>query len=149
MILIEQIKKLREQTNISITECKKALEEANGDIEKAKDILKNKGVILAKKKNEKETGEGIVHTYVHSNKKIGAMIELRCQSDFVARTEDFQKLALELCLQITASDPKEITELMAEPWIRDTNKTIKDLINEYIVKFGENIVVKNFIRYEI
>jgi len=91
---------------------------------------------------------GIIESYIHSGKKIGAMVELHCESDFVAHSEDFQKLAHELCLQIAAIDPENIP-LLKQPWIRDETKTIKDLIDEYISKFGENIILKRFARFEI
>jgi elongation factor Ts len=148
MALIDQIKKLREETGISITECKKALNEAKGDIEKAKEILKKWGRTFAEKKSERETRNGIIESYIHPGKKIGAMVELHCESDFVAKSEEFQKLAHELCLQIAAVDPKE-TSLMEQPWIRDETKTIKALIDEYIAKLGENIIIKRFVRYEL
>ena len=148
MISIDQIKKLREETDISIGECKIALKEADGDIEKAKKILMERGKLLAKKRTERETGQGIIQTYVHPGKRIGAMVELRCESDFVAKTDDFQKLAHELCLQIAAVSTQE-TELSEQPWIKDESKTIKQLIDEYIAKFGENIILKRFIRYEL
>ena len=148
MITIDQIKKLREETDLSIGECQKALREAGGDIKKAKEILMKKGEILAKKRSEKETGQGVIETYVHPGKRIGAMVELRCESDFVARSPDFQKLAHELCLQIAAISSKE-TELFKQPWIRDETKNIKELIDEYIAKFGENIILKRFIRYDL
>jgi elongation factor Ts len=148
MVTISQIRKLREETEISISECKKALEEAKGDLEKAKEILKKKYGDLAKKRKEKETKEGIVEAYIHSGRKIGVMVELHCESDFVAKSPEFQKLAHELCLQIAAIDPKEIP-LMEQNWIRDEKKKIKDLIDEYIAKFGENITLKRFVRYKI
>ncbi len=148
MVSIDQIKKLREDTGISITQCKKALEEANGDIEKAKEILKKWGANFAEKKIQRETKQGIIESYIHSNKKIGAMIELGCETDFVAKNPDFQKLAHELCMQIAAINPEE-TPILDQLWIKDQTKTIKDLINEYISKLGENIVLKRFIRYEI
>ena len=97
---------------------------------------------------KKELTQGIIETYIHPNKKIGAMVELLCETDFVARTEEFKKLAHELCLQIAAMNPKK-TSLMRQPWIRDETKTIKDLIDEYIAKLGEDIVIKKFVRYEI
>jgi len=147
MITIEQIKKLREETGVSIMECKSSLIEAKGDFKKAKEILKNRGSQVAGKKIKRRTGQGIIEGYIHPGKKIGAMIELHCESDFVSRSEDFQKLAHELCLQIAAMNPKK-TSLMSQPWIRDETKTIKDLIQEYITKLGENINIKRFIRYE-
>jgi elongation factor Ts len=148
MVSIDKIKKLREETSISITECKKALEKAGGDMGKAKEILKKIEKSFSEKKKEREAKEGIVESYIHPGKKVGVMIELNCESDFVARSEDFQKLAHELCLQIAAIDPEEIP-ILEQPWIRDENIIIKDLIEDYIVKLGENIVLKKYVRYEI
>jgi elongation factor Ts len=148
MVSIDQIKKLRDETDLSIGECQKALQEAKGDIERAKEILIKRGKKLAQKRLERETGQGIVEAYVHPGKKIGAMVELRCESDFVARSQDFQKLAHELCLQIAAIPPEE-QELMKQPWIKDEQKTIRELIDESIAKFGENIILKRFVRYEL
>jgi len=148
MISLEKIKQLREETGVSISECQKALEKAKGDLKRAKETLKKSSRDLAREKKEREVKAGIIESYIHSGKKIGVMIELHCESDFVARSEDFQKLAHELCLQIAAISPEEIP-LSKQPWIRDETKTIKDLIDEYIAKFGENIVLKNFIRYEL
>ena len=145
---VSQIKQLREETGVSISECKKALEEAKGEVKKAKEILKKSGQNFAQRKVDRQTKAGIIESYIHSGKKAGAMIEINCESDFVARSEDFQKLAHELCLQIVAISSEEIP-LLEQPWIRDETKTIKDLINEYIAKFGENIVVKRFTRYEL
>ena len=146
MNLIEKIKKLREETEISISECKKVLEEAKGDLNKAKEILKKRYGEIAKKRKERETKEGVVEAYIHPGKKIGVLLELRCESDFVAKNPEFQKLAHELCLQIAAIDPQEIP-LLEQNWIRDESKKIKDLISEYIAKFDENIVVERFARF--
>ena len=107
---IEKLKQLRQETCVSLSECKKALEESKDDIDKAKEILRKWGKTLAGKKTERITNQGIVETYVHPNKRIGVMIELRCESDFVARSEEFQKLAHELCLQIAAANPLFIKE---------------------------------------
>lgn len=148
MISINQIKQMRQETGVSIIECKKALEEAKGDIKKAKEILKNWGKSFAEKKKEKEVKEGIIESYIHSGKKIGVMVEIHCESDFVAKSKDFKQLSHELCLQITAINPEEIP-ILEQPWIKDEKITIKDLINEYITKLGENIVLKRFTRYEI
>ncbi len=97
---------------------------------------------------EKELNQGVIEAYIHPNKKIGALVELKCETDFVARTEEFKKLAHELCLQIAAMNPKK-SSLIRQPWIKDEAKTVKDLVEEYIVKLGENIIVKRFVRYEI
>ena len=110
MITINQIKQLRQETGVSISECKKALEESNGDIEKAKEILRKWGKDLAGKKKEREANQGIVEAYVHPNRKVGAMLGLHCESDFVARSEEFQNLAHEICLQITAMNPSFVRE---------------------------------------
>jgi len=148
MNLLEKIKQLRKETEISIAECKKALEEAKGDLEMAKEILKKRYGQIAKKRKERETKEGIVEAYIHPGRKIGVLLELRCESDFVAKNPEFQKLAHELCLQIAAIDPEEIP-LLEQNWIRDESKKIKDLISEYIAKFDENIVVERFARFQI
>ena len=147
MIKIEQIKKLREETSVSITECQKALEKAKGDFQKAKEILKKWGKDFAKKTAEREVKQGIISSYIHPNKKIGVLLELNCETDFVAGNKDFQNLAHELCLQIAAmGDNRPILE---QPWIKDETKTIRDLIDEYITKLGENIIIKRFTRYEL
>ncbi len=148
MVNINQIKQLREQTGLSISECKNALGEAKGDFEKAKEILKEWGKKFSVERKQRETGQGVVESYIHSGKRIGVMIDLRCETDFVAKSDDFQKLAHELCLQLAAVLPEEIP-LLEQKWIKDEAKTIKDLLNESIAKFGENIVLKNFVRYEI
>lgn len=148
MINLTQIKQLRQETGLSISECKKALQESKGDLGKAREILKKLGKEFAQKKAKRETRQGVIESYVHPNRKVGAMIELHCESDFVANSEEFRKLAHELCLQITAISPEEIP-LLEQPWIRDETKKIKDLIAEYIAKFGENIVIKKFVRCEI
>ena len=130
-------------------ECKKALKEAGDDIEKAKEILRKRGIIFAQKKVGKTTEEGIIESYIHSNGRIGVLIDFRCETDFVARSEEFKKLAHELCLQIAATSPQEKNSFLSEPWIRDESKIVKDLISEYVAKLGENIVVERFVRYEI
>ena len=124
MIGIDQIKNLRQETGVSVSECKKALEQANGDIQKAKEILREWGKELANKKSGREAGLGIVETYVHPNKKIGAMIELRCETDFVAKSKDFKELAHELCLQITAMNPLFLQEEDIEEKFLDGEKKI-------------------------
>ena len=148
MVNIDQIKQLRQETGVSISECKKALEETKGDNEKAKEILRKWGKELAGKKAERDVSLGVVESYIHPDKRIGAMVELRCETDFVAKSEDFKKLAHELCLQIASMNPEK-DSLMSQLWIKDETKTIKDLIEEYIAKLGENIVIKKFIRFDI
>ena len=147
MISIDQIKQLRGLTGASIAECKKALEKSKGDIDKARQVLKKLGQDFARKRTGRETEEGIIDSYIHAGKKLGVLLELNCESDFVARSDDFKKLAHELCLHIAAF-LEEDTPLLEQPWIKDQNKTVKDLVDEYIAKFGENITIKRFSRYE-
>ena len=147
MVTIEQIKQLREETAVSVQDCKKALIDAGGDLKKAKEILKKWGKDLATKKASRGTEQGIIASYIHPNKKIGVLLELDCETDFVGKSQGFQNLAHELCLQIAAT--REENPLLEQFWIKDQTKTIKDLINDYISKTGENIVVKRFTRYEI
>jgi elongation factor Ts len=147
MVTIDQIKQLREETAVSVQDCKKALIDTGGDLKKAKEILKKWGKDLAAKKASRGTEQGIIATYIHPNKKIGVLLELDCETDFVAKSSGFQNLAHELCLQIAAT--REENPLLEQFWIKDQTKTIKDLINDYISKTGENIVVKRFTRYEI
>ena len=146
---IEKVKKLREKTSISIMDCKEALEDTNGDIEKALKILKKKGAdILAKKKGRK-TQEGLVGAYLHQDGKVAAMVKVSCESDFVARNEEFRNFAHELAMQIAAMAPSNIKELLVQPYIKDVKKTIKDLLEETVAKLGENIKIEDFVRFEI
>lgn len=145
---IDQIKKLRDETGLSISECGLALQEAGGDIEKAKDFLKKMGKKMAEKKAQRSTEQGIIDSYIHPNKKLGVILQLGCETDFAAKSADVQALAHELCLQIAGFQEEE-APFLEQPWIKDQTKTIKDLIEEYIAKVGENIVVKRFIRYQI
>jgi elongation factor Ts len=148
MIEIEKIKKLREETNLSISECKKALESCGGDLDKARAILKQSGKKISEKIEKKETSQGIISSYVHSNKKVGAMLELFCETDFVAKSAEFENLAHEICLQIAANPFSDIP-LIDQPWIKNQSMTIGDLLKEYIAKFGENIKIGRFVRFEI
>jgi elongation factor Ts len=148
-ISINQIKKLRQLTNISIQECKKALEEAKGDFKKAQEILKREGAEVMEKKKRRETKEGIIGIYLHQNQKVGAIIKVSCESDFVARNEIFQEFVHNLAMQIAAMDPKDINELLNQVYIKDIKKSIKELLEEIIVKLGENIKIEEFKRMEV
>lgn len=143
------VKKLRQITGIGIMECKKALEEADGDFKKAQIILKEKGTQLAIQKQERKTQAGIIETYLHSDRRIGVILELSCETDFVAKNEEFINLAHELVLQIASMSPKDTEDLFEQSYIKDESKKVRDLIQEKIQKTGENIVVKRFCRYEI
>lgn len=148
MINLDLVKQLRQETDVSISECQKALKEAQGDLKLAKEILKKWGKDLANKKSDREVKYGIIDSYVHPNKKVGVILKLLCETDFVAKNPDFQKLSHELCLQIAAVNPEE-KPLLEQVWIKDETKTVKDLIDEAIAKIGENIMVGEFKRIEI
>jgi elongation factor Ts len=146
---IEQIKKLREESQASIADCRKALEESKGDYEKALTWLKKRGAEIAEKKAERETSQGVVEAYIHGNGRIGVIVALLCETDFVARTDEFKKLAHEIAMQISAMNPKDVKSLLAQEYIRDPKLTIDDLIKEAIGKIGENIKVREFSRIEL
>jgi elongation factor Ts len=146
---IDKIKALRDRTGAPIMECKTALEENKGDVNKAEAVLKKKGLARVRKKKEEMAQEGLVHCYIHADSKVGAMVKLCCQTDFVARNKEFEKLAHEICMQIAAMNPKSVDKLVSQPYIRDEKKTVADLIDEAIAKFGENIKIEEFVRLAI
>lgn len=129
-------------------ECKKALEEAAGDFDKAKAIIHESGLIKAEKKGERATGAGVLHSYIH-NERVGVLLDLRCETDFVARNESFKGLAHNLAMHIAAMNPSVNEELMAQNYIKDESLTIELLIKSVIAKLGENIRIERFCRYEI
>ncbi|MBI2405780.1 translation elongation factor Ts [Candidatus Microgenomates bacterium] len=145
---IEKIKELRGKTGVSIGECRAALERANGDIDKALGLLKVRGVEIAEKKAARAVGAGIIETYIHAG-RVGTMIELACETDFVARTDDFKNLAHELAMQVASMDPKDVEELEGQEYIRDPSLKVKDLVTNAIAKIGENIKIVRFIRFEL
>ena len=149
MVSIDQIKQLREETGLSISECKKALEDANGDMEKAKEVLKQWGKKVAEKKQVREVGEGLITSYVHGTGKIGVLVDIRCETDFVARSDDFKEVSREIALQVASMDPSSVEELLRQPYIKENSRTVKELISDYIAKLGENIQVGRFEIFEI
>ncbi|MHB1117959.1 MAG: elongation factor Ts [Minisyncoccota bacterium] len=194
MITTEQIKELRDITGVSVMQCKKALEETNGDKEKALLILRKKSAGIAEKKGDRELGAGVVDAYIHSNKTVGTLVELSCETDFVARNEEFVALARDIAMHITATNPayideseitddvrtkviemfkKEVEEsgkpadiqskmmegklttyfgertLLSQPFIKNPDITIKELIDGGVQKFGEKIAVSRFSRFSV
>lgn len=147
--IIEQVKKLREELGLGIMEIKAALEAAEGDEKKAKEILKEQGFKKAEKRTEKETHQGRVATYTHGTGKIGVMVELLCETDFVAKNEEFLALTKDLCLQVAAMDPKDEKTLLKQEFIKDPSKKVDELIKALIAKFGENIKLGRIERFEI
>jgi elongation factor Ts len=148
-ISVKQIKELRDKTGASISYCREALEKAEGDIKKALSHLREKGAEIAEKRKEKEASEGIIDSYIHMNKKVGVLAELSCETDFVAKNNEFQNLAHDLAMHIAAMNPKDIKELLGQDFIKDEAITVTGLINEKVTKLGENIQIKRFIRYKI
>jgi elongation factor Ts len=147
--IIELVKKIRIETGLGIMEIKAAVEEANGDEKKAKEILKEKGYKKAEKKADRETHQGRVATYTHTTGKIGVMVELLCETDFVAKNEDFLAVTKDICLQIAAMNPEKVEDLMEMEFIKDPSKKIKDLVTGLVAKFGENVHIGRFQRFEI
>jgi len=193
-VTTEMIKELREATGCGVLDCRAALRDADGDFDKASDILREKGLAKAAKRASKEASEGVIEVYSHGEGRLAVMVEVNCETDFVGRSEDFLKLAHELALQVAAANPlyltdedvpqaaldheaeiaaarareegkpdkvvprivegylkkyKEETVLMNQLYVRDNSMTIQDLINEQVIKLGEKIVVRRFVRWEL
>ena len=163
-ISIAKIKELRDQTGAGIMECKNALREAEGDNEKALLILEQRSLVQVRKKAKRSATQGIIEAYIHTGRRIGAMVEVNCETDFVANTDEFKELAHNLAMQIAAQDPQfvsseEVPEgvdiepetacLLLQPYIKNPNKTVQDIIAETIAKVGENIKVTRFARFEL
>jgi elongation factor Ts len=145
----DKIKQLRDSTGLSLGQIKKALDEAGGDEAKALEILKAQGLATAEKKSYREVKEGVIDSYIHANKKLASVVELLCETDFVARNSDFQQLAHDLAMHIAAVRPGTIDELVGQPFIKDPSLTVKELINQNIAKLGENIQIGKFEIFEI
>src|SRR5208282_4826046 len=159
----DDIKRLREETSCGVMDCKKALIEAKGDFNKAKELLRKHGLEMAAKKSDRLAKEGRVEAYIHHGNKIGVVVEVNCETDFVARSEDFVKFTRDLAIHIAALNPKYIKKedvptdvlaqerdsqafieancLLAQAYVKDPTKSIQDLLNELVAKIGENIVV--------
>lgn len=149
MYTLDNLKKLRQETGVSFSVCKKALEEAGNDLQKAKEILRKMGEAFFETKKEKETKIGAIFVYLHHNQQVAAMVELLCESDFVAKNEEFQKLGNNLAMQIASMDPKTKEELLNQPFIKDQSLTVAQLIKETTFKTGENIKIGRFFRLMI
>jgi len=163
-ISVESVKELRNRTNVGIADCNKALLEVGGDIEKAIEILKQRGVAIAEEKKDVAATEGVIEAYIHHTRHIGVLVELNCETDFVARTAEFTELAHDLAMQIAATAPQFLTSeemppkaetdpqeacLLNQPFIKEPDKTVQEIIAETIAKVGENIKVHRFARFEL
>lgn len=146
---LDQIKTLRDKTGAGIMDCRQALEESDGDLKKAANFLRKRGVEAAAKREGRETSQGTIDTYRHSEGKIVAAIELLCETDFVARTDDFKALAHEIAMQAAAMNPETPELLLNQPWIRDEKITIGEMIKELAGKTGENIQLGRILRWQL
>lgn len=160
---MDNVKRLREETGAGIMDCKRAIEDASGDLEKARGLLRERGIARAEGRANRAAGQGLVHCYVHSG-RVGALVEVNCETDFVARTEDFNTLVHEIAMQVASMnpvyvskedieagddrDPKDVA-LLEQAYIRDNHRTIRDLVQETIAKTGENIRISRFVRFEL
>jgi len=193
-ITAKMVKELRDKTGAGMMDCKKALTESDGDVEKAVKFLRERGIAAAAKKSGRTANEGIIYSYIHPGDKLGVLVEINCETDFVARTEDFKNFAKDIAMQIAAADPKvvereqvtpEIIEaekevyrnlalkegkpekvvdkivtgklekfyseavLLEQPFVKDTDRTIRDVVNDIIAKLGENVNIRRFVRYRL
>ena len=146
---IDQLKKLRIETMAGIADCRIALDDAKGDYGKAKKLLSERGLEKASKKSDRETSQGVIEAYAHATGKVGVLVELRCETDFVAKNEEFRKLSHEVALQIAAMDPKNVKTLLSQPNIHDASVKMEFIIKQAIAKIGENITVARFIRFQL
>ena len=165
MVMLDLIKTLRQETGLGVMDCKRALEEAGGDLKRAQELLKEKGLASAVKRVDRETREGLVEAYIHTGGRLGALVEIGCETDFVARTEDLKQLAHDLAMQIAAMpstayvDRTEIEEgeevrpeeavLLEQSFIKDPSRTVGDMLQETIAKVGENVRVRRFARFAL
>ena len=140
---------LRKKTGIPILKCREALEEAKGDFDEAFQVLKKESQKIAQKKASREANEGIIDAYIHSNNKIGVLVEVSSETDFVAKNPEFKKFAHDIAMQIAATNPKNIKELLQSQFIKNLDITIEDYLKNKIARIGENIQIKRFTRYEL
>ncbi len=170
-ITVDAIKELREMTSCGVIECKKALEEAEGDFTKAKKILQKRGLELAAKKGGRSATEGRIETYIHQGAKIGVIVEVNCETDFVAKNEDFCKFTKDVAMQIAATNPKYVKRedvpedvlaeqkdaeafikescLLEQPFVKDSKQTVQGCVTALVASIGENIFINRFVRYRV
>ncbi len=144
----DEIIKLRETTGAGVMECKRAFEEAGGDFDKAIAIIKERGLAKVEKRSDREAGAGMIFSYVH-NDRIGVLVDMRAETDFVVHSDPFKETIREIAMQIAAMSPENMEELLAQPYIKDPNRTVQDLVNDVIAKVGENVKVRTFSRLAI
>ncbi|MBI4491242.1 MAG: translation elongation factor Ts [Chloroflexi bacterium] len=161
-VTTEAIKALREKTGAGVMESKRALEASSRNLARAEELLREWGLARAAKRAGRVAAQGLVEAYVHAGGRIGVLVEVNCETDFVARTDEFKRLAHDLAMQVAATNPRSVAgeagadstaeedlPLLEQPFIKDPSQTVQDLINEAIRKLGENVVVRRFCRYEL
>jgi elongation factor Ts len=163
-VTTESVRELRERTQAGIMDCKRALVEANGDMERAAALLHEWGIATVAKKSSRSANEGLIEAYVHGVGNIGVLVEVNCETDFVAKTTEFKELAHDLALQIAAMNPEVVDDektlgdlnfsageprLLHQQYVKDPSRTIRDLVTDMTARVGENVVVKRFVRFEI
>lgn len=144
-ISTDEIRRLRELTGVGITDAKQALLDAGGDFDKALAAMRQKGLTSAEKRTERQARAGLIDGYVHDG-RIGVLVEVNCETDFVSKTDEFKQLARNICLNIAASDPKDVSELLEQAFVKNPEQTVGEYIKEHIAKLGENIVIRRFSR---
>lgn len=149
MATAQEVAKLRTETGAGVMECKKALQDAGGDYEKATSLIKERGLARAAKKSDREANQGLVESYIHGGGRIGALVELSSETDFVARNDDFKDLARNIAMQVAAMEPTDVDELLKQPYIKDAGKTIGDLVTALAASTGENVHVRRIARFEL
>ena len=145
----KEVQRLRAETNAGVMDCKRALEDAQGDFEKAKGPLKERGLASLKKKSGREAKEGTVASYIHAGGRVGAIVEIASETDFVSRSAEFQKLAQEVAMHVAAMDPKDVEELLGQDYIRDASKKVNDLVTTLAASVGENVSIRRFQRFAL
>lgn len=163
-ITAAQVKALRDETSAGVMECKRALEESGGDLAAARELLRRWGLARAATKVGREVRHGLVESYIHAGGRIGVLLELNCETDFVARTDEFRQLAHDLAMQVAATNPRVVRRdalaeeqqsdaadlcLLAQAYIRDTGRSVEDVVREAMARFGENVEVRRFVRFEL
>ena len=147
MVTAAQVKELREKTGAGMMECKKVLAETDGNEEKAIELLKERGVLKAEKKSGRVAAEGLVNTYISDDKKVGAIVEVNCETDFVSRGDDFKAFVASIAKQVATQDPKDVEDLLAQKYIEDESITVQEALTNLIAKIGENMSIRRFERY--
>lgn len=146
--MTQDVQKLREATGAGVMECKRALEATKGDFDAAIRIIQEQGLVKAEKKSGRATGAGLLESYIHNN-RVGILLEIRSETDFVAHSDPFKELSRNIAMHIAAMDPQSVNDLLKQPYVRDESKTVEEIVKSVIAKVGENIRVERFCRYEL